>query len=49
MFFGKITFELDDEVIYSTNLVASKDIEKLTLFTMTNFVVSNWMNLLRVF
>ena len=44
---GKVVFSLDGSELSSTNLVASYDVNKITLFTMTKKVVYSWVDLLR--
>ena len=44
---GKVVFSLDGTELSSTNLVASCDVDKITLFTMTKKVVYSWVDLLR--
>ncbi len=44
---GKVTFSLDGKELASTNLIASNDIEKITLFTMCKKIVYSWIDLLR--
>ena len=44
---GKVVFSLDGSELSSTNLVASCDVDKITLFTMTKKVVYSWVDLLR--
>lgn len=44
---GKVVFSLDGSELSSTNLVASCDVDKITLFTMTKKVIYSWVDLLR--
>ena len=44
---GKVTFSLDGKELASTNLIASNDVNKITLFTMCKKVVYSWIDLLR--
>ena len=44
---GKVTFSIDDEIISEVNLVASKDIDKINLFSMSKNVIYKWIDLLR--
>ncbi len=44
---GKIVFSLDSSVLSSTNLVASCDINKINLFTMSKKIIYSWVDLLR--
>ena len=44
---GKVVFSLDSSVLSSTNLVASCDINKINLFTMSKKIIYSWVDLLR--
>lgn len=44
---GQVTFNLDGQELSSVNLVASKDIDKINLFTMSKKVIYSWIDLLR--
>ena len=44
---GKVVFSLDSSELSSTNLVASCDVDKITLFTMAKKVIYSWVDLLR--
>lgn len=44
---GKVVFSLDGTELASVNLIASNDINKITLFTMCKKVVYSWIDLLR--
>ena len=44
---GKVVFSLDGSELSSTNLVASCDVDKITLFTMVKKIVYSWIDLLR--
>lgn len=44
---GKVVFSLDGSVLSSTNLVASCDINKINLFTMSKKIIYSWVDLLR--
>lgn len=44
---GKVTYSLNGEVISSTNLIATKDIKQVTIFTMSGKILEKWFNLLR--
>lgn len=44
---GQVTFTLDGQELSSVNLVASKDIDKINLFTMSKKVIYSWIDLLR--
>lgn len=47
MFFGKVVFSLDGNELASVNLVASDDIDKINLFTMSKKIIYSWIDLLR--
>ena len=47
MCFGKVVFSLDGNELASVNLVASDDIDKINLFTMTKKIIYSWIDLLR--
>lgn len=44
---GKVVFSLDDSELSSTNLVASCDVDKITLFCMSKKIIYSWVDLLR--
>ena len=44
---GQVTFTLDNQELASVDLVASKDIDKINLFTMSKNVIYSWIDLLR--
>lgn len=44
---GNINYYLDNELIFSANLVAEKDISKKSILNMFNFTVQNWFSILR--
>lgn len=44
---GTVNFTLDDKTISSVNLIATDDISKLNLGTMSTKVISKWFTLLR--
>ena len=44
---GEMSYTLDGKTISSVNIVASEDIEKISLFNMSKEIVYNWINLLR--
>ena len=44
---GKVVFSLDDVELSSTNLVASCDVDKITLFSMSKKIIYSWVDLLR--
>ena len=44
---GKVVFSLDGNELSSTNLVASCDVDKINLFTMSKKIIYSWIDLLR--
>lgn len=44
---GEVKYKLDGETLASGNLVATEDIQKINLFTMSKTVCYSWANLLR--
>ena len=44
---GKVVFSLDGSELSSTNLVASCDVDKINLFTMSKRIIYSWIDLLR--
>lgn len=44
---GTVTYNLDGEIIKSINIVANKEIKKLTFINMAGNVLDNWFSLLR--
>lgn len=44
---GKVVFSLDGSELSSTNLVASSDVDKISLFTMSKKIIYSWVDLLR--
>ncbi len=44
---GKVVFSLDGSELSSTNLVASYDVDKINLFTMSKRIIYSWIDLLR--
>ena len=44
---GKVVFSLDGSKLSSTNLVASSDVDKISLFTMSKKIIYSWVDLLR--
>ena len=44
---GKVVFSLDGNELSSTNLVASCDVDKINLFTMSKKIIYSWVDLLR--
>lgn len=47
IFFGKVVFSLDGNELASVNLVASDNIDKINLFTMSKKIIYSWIDLLR--
>ena len=44
---GQITFSLDGHNIASVDLIASSDVDKISLFTMSKKIIYSWIDLLR--
>lgn len=44
---GQVTYSLDNKIVGTTNLVAEKTIDRLTLPNMVSFIFQDWINLLR--
>ena len=44
---GEVTFSLNDQTLASVNLVASSDVDKITIFTICKRVIYSWVDLLR--
>ena len=44
---GEVKFVLDGETLSTVNLVATEDVAKIDVFTMTKKVVRDWFTLLR--
>ena len=44
---GKVTFSLDGNELSSVNLVASNNVDKINLFTMSKKIIYSWVDLLR--
>ena len=44
---GKVVFSLDGSELSSTHLVASSDVDKISLFTMSKKIIYSWVVLLR--
>lgn len=44
---GEVTYTLDGNVLSTTNLVATNDVDKINIFTMSKQVIYKWINLLR--
>ena len=44
---GEMSFLLDENEISKVNIVASHDVEQISLFTMSKYIIYNWINLLR--
>ena len=45
---GKANFKVDGETISSVDLIANSNVEKITIFTMTNRVIRKWFYLFRM-
>ena len=44
---GAATYSMNGEVLATVDLVASKSVDKINLFTMTKSVIYKWIDLLR--
>ncbi len=44
---GEIHYVLDGETISTCNLIATKNVDKINLFSMSKSIYYNWINLLR--
>ena len=44
---GKVIFSLDGVELSTTNLIASCDVDKISLFTMSKKIIYSWVDLLR--
>ncbi len=44
---GTVTYSLDDKIIKSINIVADKDVKKLTFMNMAGNVINEWFTLFR--
>ena len=44
---GTATYSMNGEVLATVDLIASKSVEKINLFTMTKSVIYKWIDLLR--
>ncbi len=44
---GEASYVLDGETLATVDLVATSDVEKINLFTMSKSIIYNWINLLR--
>lgn len=44
---GKVVFSLDGVELSTTNLIASRDVDKISLFTMSKKIIYSWVDLLR--
>ena len=44
---GQITFLLDNQILSSVNLVASNNVNKINMFTMSKKIIYKWIDLLR--
>ena len=47
MSFGKVIFSLDGNNLSSVNLIASDDVDRINLFTMSKKIIYSWIDLLR--
>ena len=45
--FGQVTFSLDGQELSSVDLIASSDVDKANLFTMSKKIIYSWIDLLR--
>ena len=45
---GKVIFSVDENELSSVNLLASNDIDKINLFTMSKKIIYSWVRLLRI-
>mgnify|MGYP004628052189 FL=1 len=44
---GKVEFILDNEIVATTELVSENNVDKINIFSMNQYVLSNWFKLLR--
>ncbi len=44
---GTVTYNLDGDIIKSINIVADKEVKRLTFINMAGNVLNNWFSLLR--
>lgn len=44
---GEVTFSLDNKTLSTVNLVASNDVDKINLFSMSKKIIYSWIDLLR--
>ena len=44
---GKVSFSLDGSELASVNLIATDDVDKINLFTMSKKIIYSWIDLLR--
>ena len=44
---GKMSFILDGKEISSVNIIASEDVDAISIFSMSKFIIYKWVNLLR--
>lgn len=44
---GEVTYSINGEVIGSSNIVASSDVDKIGLWNMTCFLYESWYKLIR--
>jgi D-alanyl-D-alanine carboxypeptidase (penicillin-binding protein 5/6) len=44
---GKVTYNLNGDIVSECNLIASDDISKINFFSMNKLIFGHWLNLLR--
>ena len=44
---GEVSFSLNDNTLSTVNLVASQDVDKISIFTMSKRIIYSWIDLLR--
>lgn len=44
---GEVSFSLNDKTLATVNLVASYDVDKISIFTMSKRIIYSWIDLLR--
>ena len=44
---GRVIFSLDSNELCSINLIASNNVDKISLFTMSKKIIYSWIDLLR--
>ena len=45
---GEVTYSIDGNILANVNIVASSNIDKINIFTMSKSIIYKWINLLRV-